>query len=82
MTNLDLTFHPAHNRHCRLHFHDGSSVSGVFSSYFDDEPERLYLVRSNDLLAFKPLMEAGDAKAMRPYCIPVDPALVKDVELL
>lgn len=82
MTNQDLTFHPAHNRHCRLHFRDGSSLSGVYTAFFRDEPEQIYLVRSLDLITYKPLMDAGDTDAMLRYCVKVDPVLVANVELL
>jgi len=82
MTHHDLAFHPAYNHHSRLTFHDGSQLSGVYCHYFFHEPKQLYLVRSTDLIAFKPLMDAGDAKAMRRYCVPIDPEEVEYVEHL
>ena len=82
MTYHELIFHPAHNRHCRLHFRDGSSLSGVYAAFFRNEPEQIYLVRSLDLITFKPLMDAGDTDAMRRYCVKVNALEVKEVELL
>lgn len=82
MTLQDLMFHPAHNHHCLVHFQDGSTISGVYRAYFQQEPDQLYLVRSTDLIAFKPLMDAQDEVAMRPYCLKLDPSAVGSVERL
>lgn len=82
MTHHELTFHPAHNYHCRIHFSDGSTISGVYGAFFQQEPDQFYLVRSTDLQAFKPLLRARDEAAMRALCLKLDPSAVVSVERL
>lgn len=60
-----------HNVHSRFTFDNGVEASGVVSSYYFDEPERLDLVRSTDLIEFKKLMDAQDHASMKQLSRPI-----------
>ena len=72
MTRQDFFLGGYHNVHCRFSLANGQEASGVVSSYYFDEPERLDLVKSADLIEFKKVMDAQDYDSMKRLSRPIE----------
>ena len=71
MTKQEFFMSGYHNVQCRFTFDNGAEASGVVSSYYFDEPDRLDLVKSTDLIEFQKLMAAQDHASMKQLSRPI-----------
>jgi len=65
---------------CRFVFSDGSSVVGLVSNYFKEEPGDYYLVYPSDVIEFEYRRCIRDFDKMKTLCRQIDLGAVSSVE--
>lgn len=72
MTQLEYLLSGCNNRHCKFTFKNGEIAYGVITTYFLNEQDNFYLVRSLQMIEFKKYMDNDDFKKMKELCSPVN----------
>jgi hypothetical protein len=80
MTQHEYTNSGCENRHALFTFSNGNEVSGVITTFFFNEPDNYYLVRTPDMIEFKKYMDENNYAKMKTLCTLVNLNDIADVE--
>jgi hypothetical protein len=82
MTQIEYLQSGCDNKHCKFTFKSGEIAYGVLTTYFQNEPNKYYLVRSPQMIEFKKYMDSNDFNNMKKLCSPIDLSDLVKAELL
>jgi spore coat protein CotH len=72
MTKSEYALSGCENYHSKFTFDNGTEEFGVMTTFFPDEPDNYYLVRSPKLIDFKKLMDDNNYQEMKKNCVRID----------
>ncbi len=69
-----------YNKHCKFTLIDGQIEYGVVETFFFEEREQYYLVRSPQMVEFKKCSDENDIKRMKELCVRINLEVISAVE--